>query len=397
MKLYAEISKTEEQDDGTVKVWGYASSGAVDSDGETITPEAMKAALPDYMAFGAVREMHGKSAAGTAIEASVEDDGRTFFGAHVVDTEAVKKVKANVYKGFSIGGKVTERDTMNKSIIKGIKLIEVSLVDRPANPEALFTMYKAEEIEKTAVDELAELLDSGEITPERLVELAKAEKPPEPESASVEKGMYSVAMLAQVLCSLNDIKESSEWEAEYEGDNSPIPAKLKDAVNSLAAILVEMTQEETAELTADPDALIEPLQMAESTGDLEKAGAAFSASAKDKLKKAHDAVKTASDHLSSLGYDETGKAESADDLVKMTDKMTKLESDNADLAKRVAELEAQPAPAKGVLKVVEKGQDIALESAPDESEITKGMTPQELALYEIKKVYATGGRSLSQR
>ena len=35
MKLYAEISKTEELDDGTVKVWGYASSSAVDSDGET--------------------------------------------------------------------------------------------------------------------------------------------------------------------------------------------------------------------------------------------------------------------------------------------------------------------------------------------------------------------------
>ena len=25
MKLYAEISKTESQDDGTIKVWGYAS------------------------------------------------------------------------------------------------------------------------------------------------------------------------------------------------------------------------------------------------------------------------------------------------------------------------------------------------------------------------------------
>ena len=100
MKLYAEISKTEELDDGTVKVWGYASSSAVDSDGETITADAMKAALPDYMKFGAVREMHQAKAAGTAIEASVEEDGRTYFGAHVVDSEAVRKVKSNVYKGL---------------------------------------------------------------------------------------------------------------------------------------------------------------------------------------------------------------------------------------------------------------------------------------------------------
>ena len=104
MKLYAEISKTEEVEDGTIKVFGYASSGAVDSDGETITPDAMKAALPDYMKWGAVREMHQPKAAGTAIEARVEEDGRTYFAAHVVDTEAVKKVKTGVSKGFSIGG-----------------------------------------------------------------------------------------------------------------------------------------------------------------------------------------------------------------------------------------------------------------------------------------------------
>jgi len=163
-KLYASISKTEAQEDGTLKVWGYASTGAVDSDGETITADAMKAALPDYMLWGAVREMHQSKAAGTALEASVEADGRTFFGCHVVDSEAVKKVNAGVYKGFSIGGKVTERDTLNKTIIKGIKLIEVSLVDRPANPGAVFTVIKCE-TERTAEDDvtdLADLINKGE-------------------------------------------------------------------------------------------------------------------------------------------------------------------------------------------------------------------------------------------
>ncbi|QOG48656.1 hypothetical protein IBX82_06555 [Neisseria gonorrhoeae] len=105
-KLYAEIAEMEAQDDGTVKVWGYASSEAVDSDSEVIAA-AMKAAIPDYMKFGEVREMHGSNAAGTAIEINVEDDGRTFFGAHIVDPVAVEKVKTGVYKGFSIGGSVT--------------------------------------------------------------------------------------------------------------------------------------------------------------------------------------------------------------------------------------------------------------------------------------------------
>lgn len=143
-KLYAEIAKMEAQDDGTVKVWGYASSEAVDSDGEIIAAEAMKAAIPDYMKFGAVREMHGSNAAGTAIEINVGDDGRTFFGAHIVDPVAVTKVKTGVYKGFSIGGSVTARDELNKSQITGLKLTEISLVDRPANPDAVFTCYKAD-------------------------------------------------------------------------------------------------------------------------------------------------------------------------------------------------------------------------------------------------------------
>ena len=143
-KLYAEIAKMEAQDDGTVKVWGYASSEAVDSDGEIIAAEAMKAAIPDYMKFGAVREMHGSNAAGTAIEINVEDDGRTFFGAHIVDPVAVAKVKTGVYKGFPISGSVTSRDDLNKSQITGLKLTEISLVDLPANPDAVFTCFKAD-------------------------------------------------------------------------------------------------------------------------------------------------------------------------------------------------------------------------------------------------------------
>ncbi|HFC7694585.1 TPA: HK97 family phage prohead protease, partial [Neisseria meningitidis] len=143
-KLYAEIAKMETQDDGTVKVWGYASSEEIDSDGEVIAAAAMKAAIPDYMKFGAGREMHGSNAAGTAIEINVEDDGITFFGAHIIDPVVVSKVKTGVYKGFSIGGSVTARDDLNKSQITGLKLTEISLIDRPANPDAVFTCFKAD-------------------------------------------------------------------------------------------------------------------------------------------------------------------------------------------------------------------------------------------------------------
>lgn len=169
-RLYAPITKVEAADDGTIKVWGYASTGAPDDDGETILPEAIKAALPDYLKWGAVREMHQPKAVGTAIEVNVQDDGRTWFGAHVVDPVAVKKVQNNVLKGFSVGGRVTERDEVEKTTITGIKLIEVSLVDRPANPECEILIAKRSA--EADIDDLAELLKGGKLDTSKLLEAA---------------------------------------------------------------------------------------------------------------------------------------------------------------------------------------------------------------------------------
>lgn len=142
MRLYAPFSKIDDEADGTLRVYGFASSEATDADGEVISAEAVKAALPDYLKFGAVREMHQPKAAGTALEASVQPDGRLWFGALVVDPEAILKVQTGVYKGFSIGGRVTARAPENPQMITGLSLVEISLVDRPANPEAVFTLVK---------------------------------------------------------------------------------------------------------------------------------------------------------------------------------------------------------------------------------------------------------------
>jgi hypothetical protein len=173
-RLYCPFSKSEEAEDGTLKVWGYASTGTEDEDGETILPEAIKAALPDYLKWGAVREMHQPKAVGTAIEADVQPDGRTWFGAHVVDPVAVKKIQNKVLKGFSVGGRITERDEVEKSTITGIKLIEVSLVDRPANPECEITMIKRSP--EAAIDDLAALLKSNVVDPETLLDAALEKK-----------------------------------------------------------------------------------------------------------------------------------------------------------------------------------------------------------------------------
>lgn len=129
-------------------VYGYASTEAVDSQGEIVSKKAIAQALPDYMKFGNIREMHQPSAVGKAKSANIDDKG-LFLGAKVVDKEAWEKVKEGVYNGFSIGGR---KLAQVGNTIKSLKLSEISLVDRPANPDAVFTMVKFDSLGK--VDEV---------------------------------------------------------------------------------------------------------------------------------------------------------------------------------------------------------------------------------------------------
>jgi len=132
--FYLPIDKVDEE---TRMVYGYASTTALDAQGDRISLEAMRGSLPDYMRFGNIREMHQPSAVGKAISAVVDETGM-YIGAHVVDDVAWKKVKAKVYNGFSIKGSGKREGEW----ITKLRLVEISLVDRPANPDAVFDVWK---------------------------------------------------------------------------------------------------------------------------------------------------------------------------------------------------------------------------------------------------------------
>jgi hypothetical protein len=134
--LFLPICKIDEE---KRHVFGYASTPRKDSDGEIVTLNAVKDALPEYMAFGNIREMHKLSAVGTAEEANVDDKG-LFITAKIVDDAAWKKCLEGVYKGFSIGGRKLSKQG-NK--ITAIEMTEISVVDRPANPDARFALAKS--------------------------------------------------------------------------------------------------------------------------------------------------------------------------------------------------------------------------------------------------------------
>lgn len=354
MRLYAEISKTEKLEDGTLKVWGYASSEAVDSDGETITADAMKAALPDYLKFGAVREMHQPMAAGTAIEAEVQDDGRTWFGALVVDPVACKKVETGVYKGFSIGGKVTARDDINKTVITGLRLVEVSLVDRPANPEAVFTMFKAE------------------------TEKAEAVEPEAPPAEPITKGLWSIRDFAEVLASIGWIARDAQEESTWEGDASPIPAALRAWLAQGVEIFRGMAVEETAELLADLKSAageIDVIAMAAAGCDLAKAGRKYSAATKAALAELHKCVKDADAHLAKLGYDADDADEAEEEAEEKEPEGDKEKSASPDdLAKSEVSDDTEQ------VSEIAKAAGITLEAGATASDLLKAAVAEVIAL-----------------
>ena len=116
------------------------------------------------------------------------------------------------------------------------RLREISVVGIPANENAIA------------------LARAAGIDVDRLELLAGAEPVTRDAPKVTKKGLYAVSALASLLAELGWLEESVEWEAEYEGDGSEIPARLTEAMNNLGQILVDMTIEEVSELLADDEA-----------------------------------------------------------------------------------------------------------------------------------------------
>jgi len=160
--VYAAILKMDEQPDGSLLVHGKATDDTLDSDEQICDPTWLASAMPEWFKYGNIREQHSSVAAGVATEYKAEGSEH-FITAHVVDPGSVAKVKAGVLKGFSIGIRRPRVAKDNKAlggrIVDG-QIVEISLVDRPANPACTLTMAKTIGSELTQVEELNETLNT---------------------------------------------------------------------------------------------------------------------------------------------------------------------------------------------------------------------------------------------
>jgi hypothetical protein len=378
MRIFGTISKMTKQDDGSLLVEGIASSESRDCQKEIITADAMKAALPEYMKFANVREMHQPKAAGVATECEVID-GQTMLKALIVDPTAIIKVESGTYKGFSIGGKVTSRDSVDKTIITGIELSEISLVDRPANPDAVFNMYKMDNVDDTdevpleeptpeedvtkketpppVGDPPPETPPSGEPPPEeQVVKIGDADvtlikvdgKWVEKVADVVSKGCYSISQLANLAGELEYFAQSEAYDAAFEGDTSTIPAQARKLAGQLYDLLVQLVAEDVAE-------------------------------AKQRLKDAGKAADT--DDLAKIVSTNAELAKAVID--KLTDERDTLQKSFDELKTK---FDALPAPPKGVLisKITDNGE-------VEETEVPLPTDPVAAAKLLIKSAHSNGG------
>lgn len=165
---YFGIEKADKNPDGTLTVYGKATDDSVDIDQQICDADWLERAMPHWFKTGGnIREQHSNIAAGVAKEYELKKDGH-YITALVVDPVSAKKVETGVLKGFSIGIKnprvTRDNKAANGRIVDG-QIVEVSLVDRPANPNCQLVLAKSATGEDMVV-QVEELYEKADKKPD---------------------------------------------------------------------------------------------------------------------------------------------------------------------------------------------------------------------------------------
>lgn len=165
---YFGIEKADRHADGTLTVYGKATDDSVDIDQQICDADWLQRAMPAWFKSGGnIREQHSNIAAGVAKEYEAKGSEH-YITALVVDPVSVKKVETGVLKGFSIGIKnprvTRDKIASNGRIVDG-QIVEISLVDRPANPNCQLVLAKSV-IGEDSVIQVEELIEKADEKPD---------------------------------------------------------------------------------------------------------------------------------------------------------------------------------------------------------------------------------------
>lgn len=144
------IIRVEKDENGNVIVFGIATDGSIDSDEQIVDSDFSGKALDEWISSGGnVRMSHDPTrpvGKGLQVEVNKDGDGKHWVKSKIVDPVAQKLVEEGVLQAYSVGiaRPVIMRDSKARGgrIVNG-KIVELSIVDRPANYNAKFQLVKA--------------------------------------------------------------------------------------------------------------------------------------------------------------------------------------------------------------------------------------------------------------
>ncbi len=223
---------TAEQPDRAGEICDYTSSKPYF---EKWSSEALAASRGKSL--GAVRAMHGKTAAGKLTDIAFDDGAkRVVVAAKIVDDDEWNKVVEGVYTGFSQGGRYVKRwsDPETGLVRYTADPQEISLVDLPCLPDATFDVVKDGVIEKRAFAPRADSKPALPTDAQRTIAAADAARSHDQAPEALAKAANAVAEAASKL----------ERAAEEN-------VRLRKALDAISPSLAEL-QKRIAALEAQP-------------------------------------------------------------------------------------------------------------------------------------------------
>lgn len=355
-------------DDEERMVYGWASTPEIDSDGEIIKSEAFEKALPNYMKFPTLREMHQAKVAGTTKQADISKKG-LYIGAKVVADEAWKFVKEGLYKGFSIGGNVIRRVG---NVIHELELVEISLVDVPANKGAVVELWKGGKFTENAA--VVYSVFAGKTSEELMAKVGFLE------TVDLGDNKFADVLRKGVILAMKD--KAEELKKEDKGSEEPktevvetpvAEEEPKDPKTPEETPKEEVKAEETPEETT-PEEPKETGAVAETLTKIQEADAALEKlTPTPKVEKKDDGLAKAVDSL-------------AGTLVKVTSVIAALED-------RLAKVEAQPAAPKSRSAIVHKTAAEEPKAPEASGEVASVLEKNKARLAELSKLFDEIGAS----
>jgi hypothetical protein len=273
-------------DEGRRIVSGFASLDNLDKQDDIVTTEASMDAFAKFR--GNIREMHQPSAVGKMIsfkeEKYFDPETKKFYKGVFVSAyiskgaqDAWEKVLDGTYTGFSIGGRMNkwddgydEKSDKPIRIIKEYDLVELSLVDSPANQFANIMSVEKVDGVNTITGSSADLVvenvfwdsDSGIVTiSENETELSPVSGEEMKNIGFVEKSdLEKTTMIKFLVDSAKGIRT-----IKIAKEDNPMTEETTSSVDVLEAPTAEVVNEVEVAPEAPADAVAKSLEVTEDT------------------------------------------------------------------------------------------------------------------------------------